>query len=121
MFKRFTDRSRVSVEAAFEEARALGHDWLGDEYLLLGILRADEGISAEALSSLGVTLEGAREESEAMLSDALSSIGIYLEEVRREAGEAFENRREGGTSVGGRPSCGRARWPPAASVPLGPA
>ena len=90
MFTRFTDRSRLSVEAAFEEARMLGHDSLGDEDLLLGILRADEGIAAEALSSLGVTLEAAREESDGMLSDALSSIGISLEEVRREAGEAFD-------------------------------
>ncbi len=68
----------------------LGHDSVGDEDLLLGILRADEGIGAEALSSLGVTLEDAREESEEMLSDALSSIGISLEEVRREAGDAFD-------------------------------
>ncbi len=67
----------------------LGHDSLGDEDLLLGILQADEGMAAEALSSVGVTLEGAREESEE-LSDALSSIGISLEEVRREAGEAFD-------------------------------
>jgi ATP-dependent Clp protease ATP-binding subunit ClpC len=87
---RFTDRSRRSVEAAFEEARMLGHDSLGDEDLLLGILRADEDVAAAALSSLGVTLERAREGSEEMLSDALSSIGISLEEVRREAGDAFE-------------------------------
>jgi ATP-dependent Clp protease ATP-binding subunit ClpA len=89
---RFTDRSRESVEAAFEEARMLGHDSLGDEDLLLGILRADEGIGAAALASLGVTLEDAREESEAMTSHALSSIGISLEEVRREAGDAFDMR-----------------------------
>ena len=92
MFTRFTDRSRKSVGAAFDEARELGHDSLGDEDLLLGILRADEGISAAALSSLGVTLEAAREESEEMLSDALSSIGVSLEEVRREASDAFEMR-----------------------------
>ena len=90
LFTRFTDKSRQTVEAAFEEARMLGHDSLGDEDLLLGILRADEGIAAEALSSLGVTLEGARDESEGMLSDALSSIGISLEGIRREAGEAFD-------------------------------
>jgi ATP-dependent Clp protease ATP-binding subunit ClpC len=90
IFTRFMDRSHKSVETAFEEARMLGHDSLGDEDLLLGILRADEGIAAEALSSLGVTLEGAREESEGMLSDALFSIGISLEEVRREAGDAFD-------------------------------
>jgi len=92
IFTRFTDRTRGSVEAAFEEARMLGHDSLGDEDLLLGILQADDGIAVAALSSLGVTLEDAREESEAMLSGALASIGISLEEVRREAGEAFEMR-----------------------------
>jgi ATP-dependent Clp protease ATP-binding subunit ClpC len=90
MFNRFTDKSRRSVEAAFEEARMLGHDSVGDEDLLLGILSADEGIAAAALSSLGVTLEEAREGSEEMLCDALSSIGISLEEIRREAGDAFE-------------------------------
>src|SRR3712207_9447019 len=90
MFTRFTDRSRACVEAAFDEARTLGHDSLGDEDLLLGILRADEGIAAEALSSFGVTLEDARDECEEMLSDALSSIGISLEDIRREAGEAFD-------------------------------
>jgi ATP-dependent Clp protease ATP-binding subunit ClpA len=87
---RFARESRRCVAAAVEEARMLGHDSVGDEDLLLGILSADEGIAAEALSSLGVTLEGAREESERMLSDALSSIGISLEEVRREAGDAFD-------------------------------
>jgi ATP-dependent Clp protease ATP-binding subunit ClpC len=89
-FARLTDKSRGCVEAAFEEARILGHDALGDEDLLLGILRTDEGVGAEALSSLGVTLQGAREESEAMLSDALGSIGISLEDIRREAGDAFD-------------------------------
>ena len=89
---RFTDRSRGCVEAAFEEARMLGHDSLGDEDLLLGILRADEGIAAAALSSLGVALQDAREGSEEMLSDALSSIGISFEEVRRESGDAFDMR-----------------------------
>jgi ATP-dependent Clp protease ATP-binding subunit ClpA len=92
IFPRFTDRSRKSVEAALEEARMLGHDSLGDEDLMLGILRVDEGLAAEALTSLGVTLEDARKESEEILSDALSSIGISLEEVRREAGDAFEMR-----------------------------
>ena len=92
MFTRFTDRTRGSVEAAFEEARMLGHDSLGDEDLLLGILQADDGIAAAALSSLSVTLEDTREESEAMLSGALASIGISFEEVRRGAGEVFDMR-----------------------------
>jgi len=92
IFTRFTDRSRESVEAALEEARMLGHDSLGDEDLLLGILRVDRGVACEALRSLGITLEGARQESEAMLSGALASIGISLEDVSREAGETFDMR-----------------------------
>jgi ATP-dependent Clp protease ATP-binding subunit ClpA len=87
---RFVDKSHRSVEAAFAEARLLGHDSMGDEDLLLGILRADAGMAAAALSALGITLEDVREGSEELLSDALSSIGISLEEVRREAGDAFE-------------------------------
>src|SRR5918994_4670479 len=92
MLTRFKDRSRGSVVAAFDEARMLGHDSLGDEDLLLGILRAGEGIAAEALSSLGVTLEDAREESEGMLSDALASIGVSLEELRRGGGGPLSAR-----------------------------
>lgn len=92
MFERFVKESRECVVAAVEEARLMGHDSVGDEDLLLGILRADEGLAAEALSSFGVTLEATREGSEAMLSGALASIGISLEEVRREAGDAFDMR-----------------------------
>jgi ATP-dependent Clp protease ATP-binding subunit ClpA len=68
----------VCVEAAIEEARMLGHDSIGDEDLLLGILHTDEGLAAEVLSSQGVRLEAAREECERMASDALSSVGISL-------------------------------------------
>ena len=49
-------------------------------------------MAAEALSSLGVTLEAGREESEGMFAEALSSIGISLDAVRRETGGAFEMR-----------------------------
>lgn len=90
IFNRFARETRRCVEAAVGEARMLGHDAVGDEDLLLGILRVDEGVAAGALSSLGVTLDAAREESERMTSDALSSVGISLEEVRREAGDAFD-------------------------------
>lgn len=92
MFSRFARIARRCVETAVEEARWLGHDSVGDEDLLLGVLRTGEGLAAEALSFLGVTLEAAREESEGMLAEALSSVGISLDEVRRGAGGAFEMR-----------------------------
>lgn len=92
IFNRFVKDARRCVEDAVEEARLLGHDSVGDEDLLLGILHTGHGPAAEALSSLGVTLDGAREESERLLSEALSSIGISFEDVRRGAGDAFEMR-----------------------------
>ena len=60
MFNRFTDRSRRSVEAAWEEARMLGHDSVGDEDLLLGILRTEEGmgVSPETLEDRLYELRG---------------------------------------------------------------
>ena len=62
MFERFTDKARRSVVLAQEEARLLGHDHIGTEHILLGILREGGGIAASALTSLGITLEAAREQ-----------------------------------------------------------
>jgi ATP-dependent Clp protease ATP-binding subunit ClpA len=92
IFNRFTREARRCVEAAVEEARSLGHDSVGDEDLLLGVLAAGNGIAAEALNSFGVSLAAAREEAEGLFSDALASIGISLDEIRRQAGERFETR-----------------------------
>ena len=59
MFNRFTRSARSCVESAMEEARSLGHDSIGDEDLLLGVLESDDGNAAEVLLSLG-NLEAAR-------------------------------------------------------------
>ena len=90
IFNRFAKEARVCSRYAEDEARALGHDSIGDEDLLLGILHAEDSVAAAVLSSSGLTLELAREESEQMLSEALSSIGISLEDIRQEVGEAFD-------------------------------
>lgn len=92
IFNRFAKEPRRCVMAAVEEARMLGHDSVGDEDLLLGVLRAGGGIAAGTLDSLGVGLEAARQESEEMTSEALFSIGISLEDIRRGAGDAFDMR-----------------------------
>jgi ATP-dependent Clp protease ATP-binding subunit ClpC len=60
MFERFTDRSRRVVVLAQEEARMLGHNHIGTEHLLLGLLREQSGGAAEVLASAGVTLDAAR-------------------------------------------------------------
>src|SRR3954471_5192024 len=61
MFERFTDRARQSVAVAADEARELGADHVGPEHVLLGLLREEDTIAANALDDAGVTLEDARE------------------------------------------------------------
>jgi len=51
------------VKYALEEARALKHDHIGTEHLLLGLLRETGGIAAQALANLGIKLEDVRESS----------------------------------------------------------
>src|ERR1035441_10142278 len=61
MFERFTEKARRVVVLAQEEARLLNHNYIGTEHILLGLLRETEGVAAEALESLGFTLEAVRE------------------------------------------------------------
>jgi ClpA/ClpB-like protein len=60
MFERFTDRARRVVVTAQEEARMLGHNHIGSEHLLLGLLHEQGGIAAQVLEPAGVTVEAAR-------------------------------------------------------------
>jgi ATP-dependent Clp protease ATP-binding subunit ClpA len=62
MFERFTDQARRVVVQAQEEARALGHSYIGTEHILLGLLSEPEGLAAQALSSLEIGLNAAREQ-----------------------------------------------------------
>ena len=61
MFERFTDRARRVLVLAQEESRLFRHDFIGTEHLLLGLLREGEGVGAEALTALGVSLTSARD------------------------------------------------------------
>ncbi len=67
MFERFTDRARRVIVLAQEEARALQHNYIGTEHLLLGLIREGEGVAAKALEAKGVTLEDTRKQVEEMI------------------------------------------------------
>jgi ATP-dependent Clp protease ATP-binding subunit ClpC len=62
MFERFTDRARRSIVRAQEEARGLSHNYIGTEHILLAILAERSGIAAQALESLNVGHDAAREQ-----------------------------------------------------------
>ncbi|HBH3128537.1 TPA: ATP-dependent Clp protease ATP-binding subunit [Clostridioides difficile] len=60
-FNRFTQRAKKAIDLAFEAAKSLGHNIVGSEHILLGLLREEEGIAAKVLSKVGFTeayLEG---------------------------------------------------------------
>src|SRR5918996_835424 len=67
MFERFTDRARRVVVLAQEEARMLNHNYIGTEHILLGLIHEGEGVAAKALESLGIALEGVREQVEEII------------------------------------------------------
>jgi ATP-dependent Clp protease ATP-binding subunit ClpC len=57
-----TPRAKKVIEYAIEEARALNHNYVGTEHILLGILRESEGIAAQVLMHIGLKLEEVRQE-----------------------------------------------------------
>ena len=60
MFERFSDEARLAIGQAAEEARRLGHDFIGTEHLLLGLLAGRSGVALDVLASQEVTLEDVR-------------------------------------------------------------
>ncbi|MBA7602582.1 ATP-dependent Clp protease ATP-binding subunit ClpC [subsurface metagenome] len=66
-----TPRAKRVIELAIDEARQLGHNYIGTEHLLLGLLREGEGVAAGVLDSLGVTLERARAATAQVLSQGV--------------------------------------------------
>jgi excisionase family DNA binding protein len=63
-----TPRSKKVITLAVEEARTLGHHYLGTEHLLLGLIRMKEGLAEQILSKLGITYEQSLEEIKRLLA-----------------------------------------------------
>ncbi|GAA1933817.1 Clp protease N-terminal domain-containing protein [Kitasatospora viridis] len=102
MFEYFTDGARRAVVLSQDEAIALGHDFIGTEHILLGLIGAQSGTAAEVLREQGVELDRARAETVRILDeagvvaaggqpakDALAAIGIDVAEIQRKADDAF--------------------------------
>lgn len=64
MFERFTDQARATLVRAKEEARGRGHEHIGTEHLLLGLLSDEQGVGVRALRSLGIEPETIRADVE---------------------------------------------------------
>ena len=68
----FTPRAKKVLELAVTEARNLGHNYIGTEHLLLGLIREAEGVAAQILTSLGADLGKVREEVSNLLGTKVS-------------------------------------------------
>ncbi|MFH0935431.1 MAG: ATP-dependent Clp protease ATP-binding subunit [Candidatus Omnitrophota bacterium] len=67
----FTPRAKKALELAAEEARSLGHNYIGTEHLLLGLIREGEGIASQVLLNLNLDLNRVRNEVMEILGSAL--------------------------------------------------
>lgn len=71
----FTPRAKRVLELSWEEARQFGHNYIGTEHLLLGLIREGEGVAARVLDNLGVDLAKVRQHIIRLLGEAGSGSG----------------------------------------------
>ena len=64
MYERFTDRARMVLQLANQEAQRFNHEYVGTEHILLGLIKEGSGVAANVLKNLDVSLREARREIE---------------------------------------------------------
>lgn len=65
----FTKHAKKVLEYSVEEARAMGHNYIGPEHLLLGLVREKDGVGAKVLNSLGITYSDVREQTIGLMKE----------------------------------------------------
>jgi ATP-dependent Clp protease ATP-binding subunit ClpC len=81
-----TPRAKKVIEFAIEEARNLGHNYVGTEHLLLGLLREHDGVAAQVLMNLGLKLDDVR-------AEVLNILGATMEAEGQAQPQPEEERR----------------------------
>ena len=78
MFERFTEKAIKVIMLAQEEARRLGHNFVGTEQILLGLIGEGTGIAAKVLKSMGVNLKDARIEVEKIIGRGSGFVAVEI-------------------------------------------
>ena len=78
MFERFTEKAIKAIMLAQEEARRLGHNFVGTEQVLLGLIGEGTGVAAKTLKSMGVTLKDARAEVEKIIGRGSGFVAVEI-------------------------------------------
>ncbi|MCT2536631.1 ATP-dependent protease ATP-binding subunit ClpC [Aquibacillus koreensis] len=73
----YTPRAKKVIELSMDEARKLGHSYVGTEHILLGLIREGEGVAARVLNNLGVSLNKARQQVLQLLGSNESTAGQH--------------------------------------------
>ena len=99
----FTPRAKKVLELSLREAMQLGHNYIGTEHILLGLVREGEGVAAQVLEKLGADLNRVRQvvvgllssgvELERIESESLRSAATPKDQVRRAAERASRARQ----------------------------
>jgi len=92
----FTPRAKKVLELSLREALQLGHNYIGTEHILLGLIREGEGVAAQVLQKMGAGLNQVREKTIEMLSGYTGPAGGFV-------------RYEGQAEMTGSPRCPRCR------------
>lgn len=71
----FTPRAKRVLELSLEEARQLGHNYIGTEHILLGVLREGDGIASRVLEAMGVNAEKVRSQVIRMVGESQEAVG----------------------------------------------
>jgi ATP-dependent Clp protease ATP-binding subunit ClpC len=78
MFERFTDSAIKVIRLSQEEARRLGHNFVGTEQILLGLIGEGTGVAAKVLQSMGITLAAVREEVQKIIGRGVGCIAVEI-------------------------------------------
>ncbi|WP_207528814.1 ATP-dependent protease ATP-binding subunit ClpC [Pontibacillus sp. ALD_SL1] len=103
MFGRFTERAQKVLALAQEEAVRLGHNNIGTEHILLGLVREGEGIAAKALGALGLAADKIQEEVEQLIGtgDKVSQTIHYTPRAKKVIELSMDEARKLGHSYVG--------------------
>ena len=103
MFERFTEKAIQVILLAQEECRRLGHNCVGSEQILIGLILEDTNLAATVLKEFGLTLSSARAEVEKIVGHGTDFIGTeipfspkakrILEQAIKEAAQGLSNGR----------------------------
>ncbi len=85
----FTPRAKKALELAAEEARSLGHNYIGTEHLLLGLIREEEGVASQVLLNLNLDLSTVRNKVMEVLGSELPGLGVNGTKTKTPALDAF--------------------------------